>query len=477
MKKTVCLLLVLTVFYSFSVFAKIPSEWAVTEVNNAVSAGYVPKDIQGEYTAPIKRSEFAELTVSFLRYELGFSHEEFNNIVDTLFENVRFSDTSDEFIILAARLGIVYGYGDGTFAPDKQITREEAASMLARVYSLYSIIYSYSDISYNDNNLISDWAFSDVQFCVAKGIMKGVSDICFDPKGTYTKEQSIITFSRLDADTDWENHNKNAKIRRKMSKELAEKELLGNSTIIRLLEKYETPFGTVYYTCTGGMMHAPGYGLFLIDDMGHTFNLIEPVPSGKVYRYVPELLNISFYPEKTHFSFEVSYDTELVYGNNEIHKAGTYFFEANLVTKQTTLLNFIPKDNKTLLEAGVNEYLEKAKVEKVIQRIDTDGYGVLLYVKTGISFPDDVDDRYFLVLIGNDGKSHLLPCGPVINRYGQLPQVLEITLSDYNSVVSYKYIYTKDNISSSSEVKEPGIYSYKVNLITLESERNFLKTE
>lgn len=264
-----------------------------------------------------------------------------------------------------------------------------------------------------------------------------------------------------------------------MSKEIAERELLANTSIISLVEKYDTPYGTVYYTVMSGMMHSPGYELTLIDDYGQTYNLTDVVPSGKMHRYVPELKNISFYPERTHFSFEVSFDEELKWEDgSEIHKAGTYYFEANLVQKKTTLVNFIPKDNKNVLEEGVQSYIENAKVEEVIQRIDTGAYGILLYVKTGMGFPEEtVDDRYYLVLIGNDGKSHLLPCGPVISRYGQLPPVSNIVLSDYNSVVSYEYIYTWNDISSSSGIKEPGVYSYKVNLVTLKSERNFVKTE
>lgn len=478
MKKIFALILtVLFMFSSVSVFADAPSKWAEEEVNNALTAGYIPDAIQTEYISPITRGEFASLAVSFLKYELGYSAEEFINIVDADFGKVNFKDTADENILIAARLGIVYGYDDGSFLPDKHISREEAASMLARLYNLYGSIYLYSDIKFTDNDSISHWALSDVKFCVAKGIMKGVSDSLFEPGGVYTREQAIVTFNRLDGDTDWEQHNQNAKIRRKMSKELAERELLSNTNIITLIEKYETPYGTVYYTCMSGIMHARGYSLLLIDENGITYNLTEPVPSGKIYYYIPKINNISFYPEKTHFSFEVSFDTELKREDgSEIHKAGTYYFEANLVSKKTTLVNFIPKDNLSVLEQGIQSYLEEVKADKVIERFDTGAYGVVLYLKTGTPLLGDGDDRYILTLIGNDGKSHLLPCGPVLSLYGELPQISDITLSDYNSVISYKYVYTNDMISASPEVKEPGIYSCKVNLITLESEKSFIKT-
>ena len=349
MKRIICLLVLLGVLCPVSAVADMPSEWATAEVENAIRAGYVSEEIQSVYTAPIKRGDFAHMAIEFLRCELGFSPEEFHDKINRIFDRVEFSDTTDENILLAARCGIVYGYGDTIFAPDKPITREEAATMLARLYNLYGSIYAYSNIKYQDNDLISKWAVSDVEFCVAKGIMKGISDTHFDPKGIYTREQAIVTFWRLDSDTDWENHNKTAKIRRKITKEIAERELFANNTV-SLIEKYETPCGTVYYTLTGGMMRSPGYDLLLIDNSGQTYSLTNAVPSEKVYRYIPEIQNIRFYNEKTYFAFEVNFDTELKVDGAEIHKAGTYYYETNLAQKKTTLVNFVQKDNMEILE-------------------------------------------------------------------------------------------------------------------------------
>ena len=188
MKKKICLLVFLMLLTAVTVYADTPSDWAIAEVESGIVRGYVPTVIQGNYTAPVSRGEFAHMAVEFLRSELDFSGEEFREKVNGLFDTVGFSDTEDEFILLAARCGIVYGYDDGTFAPDKPINREEAAAMLARVYNLYGNIYLYSNINYADNDLISDWALSDVKFCVAKGVMKGISATHFDPKGKYTRE-------------------------------------------------------------------------------------------------------------------------------------------------------------------------------------------------------------------------------------------------------------------------------------------------
>ena len=43
---------------------------------------------------------------------------------------VSFSDTEDEDVLLCASLGVVNGVGNGKFAPQQQLTRQQAASML-----------------------------------------------------------------------------------------------------------------------------------------------------------------------------------------------------------------------------------------------------------------------------------------------------------------------------------------------------------
>lgn len=51
--------------------------------------------------------------------------------------------------------------------------------------------------SFADMGSVSPWASKEVGAVQAAGIMKGVADNRFDPKGTYTYEQSIVTMLRM----------------------------------------------------------------------------------------------------------------------------------------------------------------------------------------------------------------------------------------------------------------------------------------
>ena len=52
-------------------------------------------------------------------------------------------------------------------------------------------------MKFTDNNEISDWAKSHVERVSDFGIMNGVGDDKFDPKGTVTREQIAVIASNI----------------------------------------------------------------------------------------------------------------------------------------------------------------------------------------------------------------------------------------------------------------------------------------
>ena len=108
-----------------------------------------------------------------------------------------FADTTDESIIMLHRLGIINGKGEKLFDPYGSITREEAAAILCRLCGVLG--YDFSGVTpaeIADSDAVSDWALESVRLICGAGIMNGVGDGVFDPKGTYTTEQSMLTLIR-----------------------------------------------------------------------------------------------------------------------------------------------------------------------------------------------------------------------------------------------------------------------------------------
>ena len=95
--------------------------------------------------------------------------------------------------------GITTGVTDTTFEPDAYLSREQAATMLARVYSLVEnreLSPSYSNL-FNDDESISEYARASVYFMSENGIITGVGENMFEPDGTASREQAVVIAERM----------------------------------------------------------------------------------------------------------------------------------------------------------------------------------------------------------------------------------------------------------------------------------------
>jgi hypothetical protein len=182
-----------------------PSSWAEEEVDDAIEEGLVPDHMQAQYKGKITRGEFCTLAVTFVTTCEGKTVSKVLADKGLSITNGRFTDTNDYNILVAASLGIVNGYTDGTFRPSAYITRQEAAAMLQRTaYAVGVKKANDSPVSFADSNAIGSWARNAVQFISAMvdretgaRVMGGIGNNCFGPNASYTKEQSYLTMVRL----------------------------------------------------------------------------------------------------------------------------------------------------------------------------------------------------------------------------------------------------------------------------------------
>ena len=141
----------------------------------------------------ITRVDFCELVVDLYRKMNPEMNSAPKNILDTVF-----ADYEDNNVAVAAALGIVTGYEDGTFRPYAFITREEAATMLDRLYkSLGGAETAESSRQYADDAQFGDWSRDSIYTVQNIGIMKGEENNEFHPDGGYTGEQAIVTIERM----------------------------------------------------------------------------------------------------------------------------------------------------------------------------------------------------------------------------------------------------------------------------------------
>ncbi len=96
----------------------------------------------------------------------------------------------------AASKGVVTGYEDNTFGIGKNVTREDAAVILLRAFGSESFGEA-AEPEFSDNDDISDYAKEAVGILSNSGIIAGMGDGSFMPKGNLTRAQAAKLFYGL----------------------------------------------------------------------------------------------------------------------------------------------------------------------------------------------------------------------------------------------------------------------------------------
>ncbi len=104
----------------------------------------------------------------------------------TSFGDVKGNAWYADSIRWAAEQGIVSGYGNGSFGPDDQISREQLAVMLWKYAGKPS---SHTSLNFTDAALVSDFAQDAMKWAVENGIISGTGYHALSPKDTATRAQ------------------------------------------------------------------------------------------------------------------------------------------------------------------------------------------------------------------------------------------------------------------------------------------------
>lgn len=99
-----------------------------------------------------------------------------------------------ETVKQALASGLVQGYGDGSFKPDRTITRAEFATLLGRAFSLKA---EGAEPAFADDGQIPAWAKPHVAGAVAAGVITGYDDGTFRADRGLTRSEMAVMIVRL----------------------------------------------------------------------------------------------------------------------------------------------------------------------------------------------------------------------------------------------------------------------------------------
>ncbi len=105
-------------------------------------------------------------------------------------------DWYKEAVAWASEKGIVNGYTDGTFGPDREISREEMSTILGRTLNWYGKKLPKGELSFTDAEITNLWAKDYIASITELGILKGYTDGSFGPLNTATRGEAATVLLR-----------------------------------------------------------------------------------------------------------------------------------------------------------------------------------------------------------------------------------------------------------------------------------------
>lgn len=114
------------------------------------------------------------------------------------------------FVGYLEKYNIISGYEDGTFRPDESITRAEFVTIAVRYYSLFNEVKSVSNTTkYNDLSN-NYWAIKNISYATSEKWLNGYSDGSFRPDIVVTRAEVVTIINRATGrNADTEFINKN----------------------------------------------------------------------------------------------------------------------------------------------------------------------------------------------------------------------------------------------------------------------------
>ncbi|MNW56347.1 Endo-1,4-beta-xylanase A precursor [compost metagenome] len=174
----------LNVGISFNDLGK--AEWARTVIESLASREIVQGTGQGEFNPnqAITRAQFVHMLMSALDLKGTNNGSDFTDVP----QGSWYSDS----VAIAKQLGIVTGRSGGKFDGNATITREEMAVLVYRAIVTVNLLNDElnGETGFADESSISAYAKDAIHAMNDKGIIQGVGNGQFQPKGLATRAQA-----------------------------------------------------------------------------------------------------------------------------------------------------------------------------------------------------------------------------------------------------------------------------------------------
>ena len=172
--------------------SKLTEHWAYDALALSIRRGWLLPEDDGRWKPNryLTRGEFVAALGRFCGIPAAYQTGE-----PMPYTDVSSDDPDAPYIRWAQSAGLMIG-ANGEFHSGRTLTREQAATVIARFLTLSGRAAETAPLDYTDAARISTWARDGVAQCTALGILQG-SHGAFRPKGTLTRAQIATILQRL----------------------------------------------------------------------------------------------------------------------------------------------------------------------------------------------------------------------------------------------------------------------------------------
>ncbi|WCK54947.1 S-layer homology domain-containing protein [Aneurinibacillus sp. Ricciae_BoGa-3] len=163
--------------------------WAKSAITNMVNSGVITgyKDNTFRPNNQISRAEFVTL--------VNKAFSKYNENADAKFSDVFSYQWFYHQVASAKNAEYITGYPNNTFAPNKSITRAEAAAMIARLLQIKNAKIDGAK-KYTDMSKMYPWAIGSISALSENGVMTGYTDRTFKPARYITRAEAVVMVTK-----------------------------------------------------------------------------------------------------------------------------------------------------------------------------------------------------------------------------------------------------------------------------------------
>ena len=174
-------------------FTDIAGHWAENEIRELAKEGIINGRSETEFVPEdtMTRAEYAAL----IRRAIGLNPSIYRGGFNDVEGNAWYANEIQAIV----NAGIMSGDADGSFRPNAPISREEMAKVIVNAYLAKSgaADVTAAEISFTDSGEIAPWAQEYIGKAATLGLINGMGDGSYAPKGNMTRAQGSVVIYRL----------------------------------------------------------------------------------------------------------------------------------------------------------------------------------------------------------------------------------------------------------------------------------------